>query len=277
MSKKNISRSALEGGRANSSRNERRESIEKERARVKSWLRKTTVDPEQADVIPARIRPVSKEFADKLSPGYRWLASRAGRPWDDVYSELKRTFDTRNLSSWHIVHQHMLAAVHGCGAPNDGIGMYSSYLNRFRRFYIDADGILRDRGKDHYRARARERGRAKGPSKEEVFAVAQGRVVIDYGVSQFWGDPSGTTWSPCERPSHCTLPHKLIEFYSESEKHRSFKDSTHYRVYLHQHLMTCGWRQGRRFTLEETAWWRTISPKVREAVTRKPGATVLIA
>jgi hypothetical protein len=183
MSTKNISRSALEGGRRTYNKYERNQSHRDERSSTREWLWQVSNDPDASDDYgPAPRNPVRKEFTDKLNPCYRWLAKHAGRPWAKVFSELKAKFDTRTLSAWHIVNQHMLTEVEGSGAP-----VFSFGGRTFCRFYIDDSDILRDRGRDHWRT---PRKKYTGPTEKQVSAWARGRGVIDYGTVQFWAEPT---------------------------------------------------------------------------------------
>jgi len=43
-----------------------------------------------------------KQFSDLIGPLERFLRSNVGRPWDDVYSEMKRTLDSRKVTGQHI-------------------------------------------------------------------------------------------------------------------------------------------------------------------------------
>ena len=280
MSTKDISRSALEGGRASSNKYDRNQSHQRERARAKTWLVQAKYDPELYDSEDPEDRPkVSKEFTDKLNPCYRWLVSRCGRPWSEVFQEIKTTFDTRKLSAWHIVNQHMITEVAGAGTSADATAKW-----RYQRFEIDTDDILRDRGK---RRQGATKERYKGPSRKEVLAIVSGRSVIDYGTSQFWAEPSSYRWEVCNekpRPWSRVVPcligaerHRKIDVtpvetvlrYSERGPNRAFHGSEHWRVWKLHHQVACSWRQGRRFTKEETAWWRSISPEIRKAIVIK--------
>lgn len=269
MSTKDISRSALEGGRANYNKYERNESHRHERSRAKVWLDQVRFDDEFAeDSDPAPRNPVSKGFTDKLNPCYRWLASRCGKPWASVYSELTDKFDTRNLASWHIVNQHMLSDVHGAGTARDGsIGLYA-----YHRFFIDDEGILRDRGKRAWRNQKPEH---KGPSKESVLAHAKGRKVLDNlysGTGKWWALPDAPRWDNCNRrtckvPKHLhrvveTTSATLIERYSQPGL-RSLGDGDWWRTYATQHIVSETWRPHIKFTKVELKWWETISWEIR--------------
>jgi hypothetical protein len=163
----------------------------------------------------------------------------------------------------------MLTGVRGSGTARDGVLYGMSY--DYRRFFVDGDGILRDRGKDHGRFR---RSSHAGPSGKEVRAKVGDRKVIDYGVVQYWAEPASRMWVPCKRPGQCSRRHRtvdvtpegLIKFYAGSESHRTFLGSNCFRTILHQHLSIGSWRQGKRFTPEEAVWWSTVSLLIRESV-----------
>ena len=135
MATKRLSRTAIEGGRSGYNKHERRQSYSDERARVRDELRKLLVDADLADDWgqPKR-QKVGKSFADKLGPPKRWLRKQAGRPWDEVYSDLKRSFDPRTTAGRHLVYDHMLYWV------DRGVDL------RFHHpeLTIDNDGILRE-------------------------------------------------------------------------------------------------------------------------------------
>lgn len=50
-----------------------------------------------------KARNRTKYFSDHLGPLYRWLRSKVGQQWDDVYSELCQRLDTSTLSGQHIL------------------------------------------------------------------------------------------------------------------------------------------------------------------------------
>jgi len=273
MSTKDISRSALEGGRANYNKYERNESHRHERSRTKVWLDEVRFDIEATeDSVPEPRNPVSKGFTDKLNPCYRWLASRCGKPWAAVYSELTSKFDTRNLASWHIVNQHMLSDVEGAGTARDGFAGIFAY----HRFYIDDGGILRDRGKRAWRNRKVEH---KGPSKESVLAHAKGRKVIDNMYSdtgKWWALPDVPRWESC-KGRNCTISkhaHRVVETTSKAliERYstpglRTLGDSDWWRTFSKEHIVSETWRAHTKFTKAEIKWWDTISYEIRGILT----------
>lgn len=274
MSTKDISRSALEGGRANYNKYERNESHRHERSRTKVWLDEVRFDEEAADAsAPEPRNPVSKGFTDKLNPCYRWLASRCGQPWSKVYSELTEKFDTRNLASWHIVNQHMLSSVQGAGTARDAdVGLFS-----YHRFHIDDGGILRDRGK-RYRG-VPNKPKHTGPSKDSVLAHARGRMVVDGlygGAVKYWALPGPGEWQVC-KVRHCKVSkhlHRVVETTSawaiekySSPGYRGLGDGDWWRTYSTQHWVAQTWRTTNKFTKVELKWWESISYEIRGLLT----------
>src|SRR5262249_38006713 len=135
MSRKDLSRTVIEGGRSHRNVFDRRHSHRTERARVRTWLDKASHDVEEAEASVPRHRPrVHKGFSDKLGPAHRWLESQVGRPWSKVHAELIARFDARTTAGRHILHDHLLSD----GAVGGMEG------GRFRpEFVVDARGILR--------------------------------------------------------------------------------------------------------------------------------------
>lgn len=146
MSTKRLERTVIEGGRRN--KWERRYSHAEERAHLRNYITEVKADPENwydYDIEP--IEPVYKAFSDKLSPMYRWLHAQAGRPWNDVRSEVAEKFDTRTTAGRHIVHDHLLNNVEV--TPDLRYGRYyygpEDYTTSYSKndFYVDEEGILR--------------------------------------------------------------------------------------------------------------------------------------
>jgi hypothetical protein len=273
MSTKDISRSALEGGRYNRNKDDRNESHRHERSRLREWLGNVSEDTEAAEASdPTPREPVRRGSTDKLNPCYRWLASKAGQPWAKVYSELATRFDTRNLASWHIVNQHMLSDVQGAGTTSDALG--ARYETQ--RFFIDDGGILRDRGKKHWRKRAEV---ITGPKLADVLAkVGQRRVYEpgypgNYSSKLYWAWPGKGRWEHCPRLcKHGKAKHRIIdvtpanivEMYTVGT-HRAFREGDHWRKFQAEHFVP-SWTMGKPFTKAEVAWWKTIHYPFRSKV-----------
>jgi hypothetical protein len=132
MSTKNLARTAIEGGRTGFSTWTRRYSHRRVRVGTQELLARIRagIDPEGAPP-PVRER-VHRGFFDKLGPVERWLASQAGRPWDNVRAEIFARFDTRTTAGRHIVFCHLLPSV----ATN-------AKSARCATLFVDRHGILR--------------------------------------------------------------------------------------------------------------------------------------
>lgn len=106
MAKRNLARTAIEGGRVKSCREAEHFTTRSERTQARMELRRAVVDPEYAEEVLIDERaetPYGREFDDKLMPVKRWLASQVGQLWNNVYSKIKQTFDFRTTAGRHIV------------------------------------------------------------------------------------------------------------------------------------------------------------------------------
>jgi hypothetical protein len=147
MSTKNLARSVIEGGRTGFSKYLRRHSLQILRFRNRALCRALLRDPEAWETATVPRRPTDYDdiaFADRTNPCDRFLASRDGRPWNDVYSEICRRFDRRTMAGRHVTEDHLLASVEtsrtfiwGRSAPRT-------------RFYVDRHGYFRHNPTERY-------------------------------------------------------------------------------------------------------------------------------
>ena len=144
MSTKNLARTVIEGGRRGHSKYLRRRSLRywrRDSNRLCDGLVSGRVEWDEA-IIPWRERYYEDiEHADRTNPCERFLISRAGRPWNDVRSEICRRFDRRTLAGRHVTEEHLLNRV------EQNIweiwGYYSWKLYGGPKFWIDERGVLR--------------------------------------------------------------------------------------------------------------------------------------
>lgn len=194
MGTKNLARSAIEGGRTNSNKWDRRYSHAEARAHEKAYISEVTQDIENwydYDVEP--LSPVYKQFNDKLGPMYRWLERHCGQPWADVRSKVSETFDTRTTAGRHIVYDHMLSQVdesvevvrryYSAPPDNDPTKSYSRH-----DFYVDDEGILRQ--KTYVRRRYRSYYKSSYDTNK-LAGWLNGRVVGFVGDKAYWFVPVG--------------------------------------------------------------------------------------
>lgn len=191
MSKKNLARSAIEGGRYGRNKWERRYSHTEERNAAREYCKQAIrdLDSTDEDLIDKKGK-VYKEFRDKLSPMYRWLRAQVGRPWDEVRSEVFQKFDTRTTAGRHILFDHLLKSVETDSSPLRWWRLShqaedpetTHYQNDF---YVDEDGFLQER---RYISR-RSRG-SYGMNFEFVAKWLNGRIVGWEGNKYYWYTPS---------------------------------------------------------------------------------------
>ena len=169
MSTKNLARTAIEGGRCGYYQSEVRAQKRSERAALRTYLR----DPDEARAAPIR-KPVYKCFSDKLSPVERYLDSQAGRPWNNVRSELFQRFDTRTTPGRHVLFDHVLRDVEE----------YRTWGRE--RFRVDDHGILRigDRTRDR-------RPRPEPFDRRAVERFLGARQIRRHGERFVWLAPMG--------------------------------------------------------------------------------------
>jgi len=192
MSTKNLAHTVIEGGRHRYNKWDRRYSHAETRANEKAYISEVMDNQENwydYDIEPTR--PVSKGFTDKLGPMYRWLAAQCGRPWNEVRSEVAKTFDTRTTAGRHIVFDHLLQSVEE--TPDLRYGRYYSnpddWTQSYRRhdFYVDAEGILREKT-----VIKRKGYNEKVPpyNTQQIANWLSGRVVGKVGNKYFWFIPA---------------------------------------------------------------------------------------
>ena len=203
MSRKNLSRTVIEGGRYHRNQYQRRHSSRAERATTRTWLDRVDVDPEEAEYsAPPERERVSRQFYDKLAPAKRWLASQVGRPWNKVYQDLCTTFDRKTIAGNHVV-EHILDWV------QIGIALQHTFSRR-SDFIVDAHGILR-RGELY--------GQSLAKLRKAVFVWTQGRRAMK-ASGIWWVRVSGSGEACVAHPCH--------------ERHYALVDGTTYLARYHE-------------------------------------------
>ena len=152
MSTKNLARTVIEGGRHGHDKYMRRTSLRylrHDNRRFCDAVKTDRIDFDE-EVEPARevrYRWRDEIHADKTRPCERFLASRAGRRWDDVVSEIVRRFDTNTLPGRHIVYQHLVNRVE---KPESVRYLRGWFLDGGPKFWVDYEGILHHNPKRRY-------------------------------------------------------------------------------------------------------------------------------
>lgn len=207
MSRKDLSRTVIEGGRYYSNSYFRRASNGDERASTREWIERVRADIEEAEgSLPLPRKRVGKMFHDKLAPAQRWLRSQVGRPWSRVYAELRAKFDSRTVAGRHVVEDHMLTWV----IRHDDVERFR-YRSRFQ-LVIDAHGILRE---------PMWNGRSYAKLAREVVAWASGRVCARTFRGWWWFRKEGSG-------AECAMPWKCRQ-----RPHYEVRDGRAYRTFFH--------------------------------------------
>lgn len=271
MSQKDVSQSIIEGGRAKRNKESRRDSNQQHRAQNRHFSKKTQslVDADDAGVTPVR-KQVGKDFDDKFGAARRWLASKVGKPWNDIYSEICRRFDSKSLGGRHAL-EHLMNWV---GIPGELYYMSS-------QFFVDGDGILRKNFEK------RRRYPREYTTEREISKWVKGRRVMDYGDgSIFWMVPEKLEWQKCGYTNHgrwwggsCWRDHKdsteLVKVetksvlaFEKSQLHCKMVDGE--KVYYRERPIkmclrgTGTYRQGPRLGAKDLEFWNKLSQSYKD-------------
>ncbi len=149
MSTKNLAHTVIEGGRTGHSKYLRRQGLRYMRVDSRRLCKKmvSDVDYWHGALMPRRERVYEDiEHKDRTNPCDRFLASRAGRRWDDVRSEICRRFDRRKLAGMHVTNDHLLNRVQ----KPDEVRYFFWWRIEGPKFWVDETGILRHNPKARY-------------------------------------------------------------------------------------------------------------------------------
>jgi hypothetical protein len=178
MAKRNLARTAIEGGRASSTRWEEYFFTRSERRSARIQLQRCKVDSDSAEDLSVGPRKAlfGRDFADKLGPVRRWLAAQVGRHWDDVNAEIHEKFPGRSLAGRHIL-----------GHIESDVAFEGHHHRSYGVVLVDEQGIVRPFPRHLYRSGAQEdRARVEallhwfldhGFHKALNHAMARGHVV----------------------------------------------------------------------------------------------------
>lgn len=298
MSTKRLSKTVIEGGRRGHNKWDRRLSHNEERVAVRVYCKQVALDPELAEEQPEEtLRPVMKEFTDKLSPMYRWLDAQVGRLWSEVRSEVFTKFDTRTTAGRHITFDHLLRSVVD---TESGFDKYGNLIDpsipkeeggkrnhwSFADYYVDQSGIL-CKG----RPRARRWYRSALITEEDYRQAGiwlDNRMVLEKGGQLFWLCPTQDVWlaswlDPNTNGLRNALYNRkpLVYYVWRSGEYQT--QTAHYDDYIHRHhpywttINTSGdhweevanpysFRQRGELTSDEIKTFRSFKPGIRQDI-----------
>ncbi|HVI41291.1 MAG TPA: hypothetical protein VM577_11585 [Anaerovoracaceae bacterium] len=253
MSTKKLDKTAIEGGRINGYKYERKQSLRSARRGVKQVLQSIRDYEDVCEVeFPEREKSTywdGEKFKDKLSPVYRWIETRVGLPWDETHSLMRKRFDARTTPGRHILFDHMLNQI---WTSQDHTTLQSEY----REYYVDGYGILRKN--EDYRNRYGyssewKKAHAERPS---LGPWLQGRLVDKIGEVLYWFEPVRTV----PNPLFFRWDHNGIEFLYDVEfdQYGRMSGKRFYTPY----------RQGKRLDGKDVEFFSKLHPHNKEALLR---------
>lgn len=270
MATKNLARTVIEGGRANSNKFERRYSHKEERADERLFLRRAEID---ADVTYSASTPVRrrvyKEFNDKIGPTKRWLEANVGRPWDEVHSDLKAKFDTRTTPGRHVLNDHMLKEVVFAGTPEEE----SSY----RGFVVTPDGVLRLKPEGKRRREPKlPQYRFTHRSWDGLKAWLKWRFIEEHDGKLYWIEACSVRFEACTvwRCSKAHPKEERKEVKAEAREWLKGRDFNGYDqptkiVTVRYHEVPTGFRKAGKLTEREQQYWKTLHPTWKARILKK--------
>ena len=103
-----------------------------------------------------------KYVDENLNPLYRFLGSSLGRPWNDVYSEIRQRINPRDRNSYRILLSLRHIVKHTVRIGNDGLPYYVGHLSgryssvQVNGYYVHpATGVLLEHRTDTWKRRSR--------------------------------------------------------------------------------------------------------------------------
>lgn len=122
-----------------------------------------------------------KSFNENLNPLKGFLRSKIGKKWDKVYSELRKTFDSRSVINNHILeHLFQYVDIHAKLIDGRVMTMAGQYSQRgyvpikesFSDYYVcPKDGTLKVVNKQSYRTIQRQRKIEREREAQKTFRV----------------------------------------------------------------------------------------------------------
>lgn len=131
---------------------------------------------------------VNKTFNENLNPLWRYLGKQVGRKWDDVYSEIRKTFNHNKTINDHImihVRQEVCTKVIEVnGKLCDANITYGGYNELYpQQLYVDGAGVLLRYNRPKYRFTVRaDRKTQMAEVKKRDFTVGNKRLFVKDGL-----------------------------------------------------------------------------------------------
>lgn len=265
MSKHDIARSALEGGRNGYSKNKRRQSHRDERALTRQWLARAAVGEDDYLAYPER--PYAEiEFTDKIRPAEGWMKKQAkrGALWNDVHAALVNMFDSRTTAGRHILFDHMLRGVNRFDEKPA-----QWYSGRFA-YEIDEKGVL-VKQTERTTVRRRVKLREEPVNVVDVGSWLGDRRVKLVGGVPYWLEGAHYLRRNCDEGGWCPRLHvekgRRAVHVDAMERRMSGYNLAVRWVVEREHVVPDGcFRQGRALDERDLKQWKRWPWKVREEI-----------
>ena len=178
MAVRNLARTVIEVGRTTASKWGLKQLRRLDRRKARNYCRSALLDDlEELGSAPLRgRRDYSFSQEDKLGPAKRWLDSKVGQKWDDVYSELTEKFRGGGIALSHVVDEHIMNWVNHTGDVQ---------YRRYDEYIVDDEGILR-RNPEYKLTKYRYRWSVERKHREEAVKWAGARKVIVHRGRNYW-------------------------------------------------------------------------------------------
>jgi len=169
-----------------------------------------------------------KTLNENLAPFYRYLCKQVGRPWNDVYSEIREQINARSAVQLHIL-QHLEQYVEKHveydekGIPHKK-SAYSYASSEVDGLYVCPDtGILKEHKRPSWRNRFKKpapnyltiEGRNYVRSEHGWFEIELIRAERRWEKNPKWGTEKGQTYSVLSLEGHWDALHKKMMSVSE--------------------------------------------------------------
>lgn len=239
MSTKNLGRTAVERGRIQRYRDE------------KSQINRSQRMRERLDVedVPGRRRLRRSSYqTDNLSAVWSYLESFEGKPWNKVYSELRRRFDARTLLGRHVLFDHLIGVVIMPNDPNwDPVG-----TGWWNRYYVDDAGIFRVKRPE------KKKGRLSEAHLTKIEAWLGGRGVALVDAKLHWVVPECKVGLMTNRYGYVYYTDKVMP---------NSKNYSYAGYGWANDLVLCRWDLNRTLSHEEVAFYQSLPSEVKDVVT----------
>jgi hypothetical protein len=151
-------------------------------------LRREKITQDHEGPTHASMRPNAARYTDRkqlnenLSPLLRYLRKNCGKPWDKIYSEIRRKNPLGNAVTEHI-YQHLfdfveLNPVIKDNIPYESTGRYRIYRDSWPGFYVNKAGILIQPKKN--------RPQYKAPKNPRVIKIDDDSYLVQRKTDSVW-------------------------------------------------------------------------------------------